>query len=270
MAAPRAGTAGDFIIRMAGLDTIDMSAVPADAARPQLFCRQFSVRLFDMFRLLWRGDPPPQRCGMTDRKGHGPLAVWSFNADSCKGDDMLEAGVLLKRFGDLARARVAANMQTLTDPSQIKEWKLILKRLDRLAGAGPATRRRRVRGSGGDGGRHGDRDASGEGGSVQQMSLAWERLSADVLVMSLLQVDVARAAPDAVEVRAFVNDSCIVADEPFFSAREQQSGRSGHGEISSLDRPGGGQARRALINHVVRPLPITSNPTPHARTRTMP
>ncbi|MEP6546554.1 MAG: alpha/beta hydrolase [Gammaproteobacteria bacterium] len=129
--APRAGTAGDFIIRLAGLDTIDMSAVPADALGHSYFAAN-SGAIFDIFRLLWRGDAPPQRCGMTDRQGRDSLAVWSFNADLCKGDDMLEAGVLLKRFGDLARAHVEANLQTLTDPSQIKEWKLILKRLDGL------------------------------------------------------------------------------------------------------------------------------------------
>ena len=129
--APRAGTAGDFIIRLAGLDTIDMSSVPADALGHSYFAAN-SGAIYDMFRLLWRGDPPPQRCGMSDRKGHDALAVWWFNADACKGDDMLEAGVMLKRFGDLARTRVEANLQTLTDPSQIKEWKLILKRLDSL------------------------------------------------------------------------------------------------------------------------------------------
>lgn len=68
---------------------------------------------------------------MSDRKGHDALAVWWFNADACKGDDMLKAGVMLKRFGDLARTRVETNLQ-MTDPSQIKEWKLILKRLDSL------------------------------------------------------------------------------------------------------------------------------------------
>jgi esterase/lipase superfamily enzyme len=129
--APRAGTAGDFIIRLAGLDTIDMSSVPADALGHSYFAAN-SGAIYDMFRLLWRGDPPPQRCGMSDRKGHDALAVWWFNADACKGEDMLEAGVMLKRFGDLARTRVEANLQTLTDPSQIKEWKLILKRLDGL------------------------------------------------------------------------------------------------------------------------------------------
>jgi esterase/lipase superfamily enzyme len=129
--APRAGTAGDFIVRLAGLDTIDMSSVPADALGHSYFAAN-SGAIYDMFRLLWRGDPPPQRCGMSDRKGRDALAVWWFNADACKGEDMLEAGVMLKRFGGLARTRVEANLQTLTDPSQIKEWKLILKRLDSL------------------------------------------------------------------------------------------------------------------------------------------
>ena len=55
-----------------------------------------------------------------------------FNADACKGDDLLEAGVLLKRFGDLARGRVIANMATLTDPTQKQQWSQILKRLDVL------------------------------------------------------------------------------------------------------------------------------------------
>jgi esterase/lipase superfamily enzyme len=138
--APRAGTAGDTIIRLPGLDTIDMSAVPADALGHSYFAAN-SGAIYDMFRILWRGDPPPQRCGMSNRKGSDSLTVWWFNADACKGNDMLEAGVMLKRFGDLARTRVVANLSTLTDPSQIKEWSLILKRLDGLlapAGATPA------------------------------------------------------------------------------------------------------------------------------------
>jgi hypothetical protein len=129
--APRAGTAGDFIVRLAGLDTIDMSAVPADALGHTYFAANAGA-IFDIFRLLWRGDPPPQRCGMSDRKTAGPLAVWVFNADACKGDDMLEAGVMLKRFGDAARAHVLDNISTLTDPSQKHEWSLVLKRLDFL------------------------------------------------------------------------------------------------------------------------------------------
>jgi esterase/lipase superfamily enzyme len=129
--APRAGTAGDVIVKLAGLDSIDMSSVPADALGHSYFAAN-SGAIYDIFRLLWRGDPPPQRCGMSSRKAGGTLAVWSFNADSCKGDDMLEAGVMLKRFGELARQQVLANIAALTEPSQKQEWQQILTRLDGL------------------------------------------------------------------------------------------------------------------------------------------
>jgi len=129
--APRAGTAGDVIVKLAGLDTIDMSTVPADILGHSYFAAN-SGAINDIFRIFWRGDAPPQRCGMKDRKGGGTLTVWWFNADACMGDDLLEAGVMLKRFGDLARDRVAANISALTDPSQKREWQLILNRLNGL------------------------------------------------------------------------------------------------------------------------------------------
>ena len=130
--APRAGTAGDdVIVKLAGLDSIDMSSVPADALGHSYFAAN-SGAIYDIFRLLWRGDPPPQRCGMSNRKVGSSLVVWWFNADACKGDDMLEAGVMLKRFGELARQQVLANITALTDPSQQQEWKLVLTRLDSL------------------------------------------------------------------------------------------------------------------------------------------
>jgi len=136
--APRAGTAGKFIIGLVGLDTIDMSEVHADSLGHSYFAANAGA-IFDIFRLLWRGDPPPRRCGMSDRKIGGPLTTWVFNADACKGEDMLAAAVLLKRFGDLARARVVANIAALTDPSQKQQWSQILTRLDGLlaAAAGP-------------------------------------------------------------------------------------------------------------------------------------
>jgi hypothetical protein len=42
------------------------------------------------------------------------------------------------------------------------------------------------------------------------------RVAVAALCVSLLQMQVAQAAKDTVNVRAFVNDSCIIADEPFF------------------------------------------------------
>jgi hypothetical protein len=121
-------------VRVAGLDTIDMSSVPADMLGHSYFAAN-SGAIFDIFRLLWRGDPPPRRCGMSDRKLDGPLRVWAFDASNCKGDDLLEAGVLLKRFGDLARQRVVASLATLTDPTQKRQLSLVLHRLDGLVAA---------------------------------------------------------------------------------------------------------------------------------------
>jgi hypothetical protein len=69
---------------------------------------------------------------MSGRQSGSAPAVWVFHSDACKGNDLLEAGVLLKRFGDLARARVVANMASITDPSQKQQWGLILKRIDGL------------------------------------------------------------------------------------------------------------------------------------------
>jgi esterase/lipase superfamily enzyme len=141
--APRAGLAGANIISLPDVDTIDMSAVPADSLGHNYFAAS-SGAIYDLFRLFWRGDPPPMRCGMSDQKAGGALSVWLFNVDICKGNDLLEAGVLFKRLGDRAQAQVQAYIATLTDPTQKQQWSLILKRLNVLLApdaqlASPAT-----------------------------------------------------------------------------------------------------------------------------------
>jgi esterase/lipase superfamily enzyme len=133
--APRAGLAGVNIISMSGLDTIDMSAVPADELGHSYFASNAGA-IYDLFRLFWRGDPPPDRCGMSGRKPGGLLSVWLFNVDICKGDDLLEAGVMLKRLGAQAKAQVQANIQALTDPTEKQQWKLVLNRLNTLLAPG--------------------------------------------------------------------------------------------------------------------------------------
>jgi esterase/lipase superfamily enzyme len=129
--APRAGMAGVNIISMPGLDTIDMSAVPADALGHTYFASN-SGAVYDLFRLLWRGDPPPKRCGVSDHKAGAAPSIWVFDVDTCKGDDLLQALLLFKRLGDHANAQVQAYLATLTDPSEKQQWTLILKRLNGL------------------------------------------------------------------------------------------------------------------------------------------
>jgi len=126
--APRAGSAGGAILNVSGLDSIDMSSVPADSLGHSYFAANAGA-LYDMFRLLWRSDPPPRRCGMINPKADAS-SVWRFDAEHCKGDEILEAGVMLKRYGDLAKNRVVANIAEITDPTQQQQWKLILTNLE--------------------------------------------------------------------------------------------------------------------------------------------
>ena len=127
----RAGTAGATVIRLQGLDTIDMSAIPADMLGHSYFAANTGA-IFDVFRLLWRGDPPPRRCGMRATAANGSENVWVFNASACNSLELLEAAVVLKRFGDLAQQRVAHDLAALTDPGQRLEVTQVLQFLDGL------------------------------------------------------------------------------------------------------------------------------------------
>jgi esterase/lipase superfamily enzyme len=130
--APRAGLAGKAIISAAGLDTIDMSDIDTDFLGHGYFAAKEGA-IYDLFRLLWLGDPPERRCGMQSND-----EVWSFDAKPCRGGAVLEAGLLLKRFGPDARARVQERLNALVaadekaDKEARKEWSRILERLDKL------------------------------------------------------------------------------------------------------------------------------------------
>jgi pimeloyl-ACP methyl ester carboxylesterase len=93
---PRAGSAGEGIIRLPGLDTIDMSGLPADALGHSYYAASGGA-VYDLLHLLWRNDPPgsPQRCNTSAGKAVDPVPLWRFNVDKCKGSDLLEAGVLM-------------------------------------------------------------------------------------------------------------------------------------------------------------------------------
>lgn len=128
--APRAGLAGASIITLPWLDTIDMSAVEADMLGHSYFAANAGA-IYDLFRLWWRDEPPQQRCGMVDRE-NSRSRIWRFNVDLCAGQDLLQAGVLFKRFGAQARARARARLNAVADNTQKQEWSRILKRLDGL------------------------------------------------------------------------------------------------------------------------------------------
>lgn len=142
--APRAGSAGASIIKLRGLDTIDMSGVPADTLGHSYFAANGGA-IYDLFRLLWRSDAPdqPQRCSRSERAAGNALVVWRFNVDACKGSQLLAAGEYLKQYGDAARQHVLNQISAITDPSEKLDWQLILDRLNGLlpsAGAATGTR----------------------------------------------------------------------------------------------------------------------------------
>ena len=131
--APRAGLAGETIVTLPGIDTIDMSGVKADILGHSYFAANEGA-IYDLFRLFWQGDPPSARCGMS-RNNTADRGFWLFDVDNCRGAELLEAGLLFKRFGAAARARIEDHINRLTAPEQAEEkeeWSRIMERLESL------------------------------------------------------------------------------------------------------------------------------------------
>ena len=140
---PRAGSAGALIVRLQGLDTIDMSGLPADVLGHSYFAANGGA-VYDLLHLLWRGDAPdsPQRCSTGEGKAAGvTVAVWRFDVSKCQGSELLEAAMLMKEYHDQARAvilsQVSAQISALAEPAQRRAAQLVLDRLNfLLASAG--------------------------------------------------------------------------------------------------------------------------------------
>jgi len=131
--APRAGLAGENTVTLPGLDTIDMSAVEADRLGHSYFAVDEGP-IYDLFRLLWRGEPPQRRCGKHEQAAD-EARIWQFDVETCGGGEVLEAGLLLKRFGGDARDKVQDHLGDMpqdADAGIREEWSRILDRLDKL------------------------------------------------------------------------------------------------------------------------------------------
>lgn len=131
--APRAGLAGESTVVLPGIDTIDMSAVKADSLGHTYFAANEGA-IYDLFSLLWRGDSPDKRCGMRGAAATDD-GIWRYDSETCRGEDVLEAGMLLKRFGRGAIERVRRRLQSFSedkDEPDKEEWTRILKRLEQL------------------------------------------------------------------------------------------------------------------------------------------
>ena len=130
---PRAGTAGPDILVVPGLDTIDMSRVKTDFLGHSYYGDDEAV-ILDLLSLLWRGSPPPERCGMQP-EGKNQKTYWVFRTDDCRDSALRHATVLLKRFGADARERALQRLQQIQethDAHRRELWTAILKKIDEL------------------------------------------------------------------------------------------------------------------------------------------
>lgn len=136
--APRAGAAGSEVIRLRGLDTIDMSGVPADVLGHSYFAANGGA-VYDLLHMIWRDDDPgsPQRCGKSGDTSRAPI-VWRFDVEKCKGDVLLEAAVLLKQYQDLAQtqiiSQITAQVSAFANPLDRQEGQALLRDVTQLLG----------------------------------------------------------------------------------------------------------------------------------------
>ena len=73
---------------------------------------------------------------MSDQKVGGALSVWLFNVDICKGNDLLEAAILLKQLQNLGQQQIVTQISSqisgMSDPLQRQAGQLILARVNQL------------------------------------------------------------------------------------------------------------------------------------------
>jgi hypothetical protein len=83
------------------------------------------------------------------------------------------------------------------------------------------------------------------------MKHALSRYLAAVLALGLLQVNPAQAAADEPEIRAFVNDTCIVADEPYLMPPPDPNSAADQTKFFPLIGLVVGKLAEMLINHII-------------------
>jgi hypothetical protein len=83
------------------------------------------------------------------------------------------------------------------------------------------------------------------------MKRALSRYLAAVLALALLQVNPAQAAADEPEIRAFVNDTCIVADEPYLMPPPDPNAAADQTRFFPLIGLVVGKLAEMLINHII-------------------
>ena len=101
--SPRAGQGGAGIVKLAEVDSIDMTTIGDDMLKHSYYANNPSA-LTDILSLFWRDAAPDQRCGMSkksDEKG----SFWIYSPDEC------DSGALLSTLSILRRGSVKTSVE---------------------------------------------------------------------------------------------------------------------------------------------------------------
>ena len=132
--APRAGQGGEGIVKLAEVDSIDMTSIGEDMLAHSYYANNPSA-LTDILSLFWRDAPPEQRCGMTkstSEKG----AYWAYSPEPCDSAALLSTLSILRRGSvkNAAEARSFMNSYILSPSIDAGERGRLEQALGRLFG----------------------------------------------------------------------------------------------------------------------------------------
>lgn len=93
--SPRAGQGGSTILRVADIDSIDMTEIGDDMLKHSYYANNPSA-LTDILSLFWRDTPPEERCGMVAAEGeHG--IYWHYDPKTCDTAALLSTLAYLRQ-----------------------------------------------------------------------------------------------------------------------------------------------------------------------------
>lgn len=132
--SPRAGQGGNDILRLADVDSIDMTTIGEDMLAHSYYANNPSA-LTDILSLFWRDAPPEQRCGMsksTSDKG----AYWAYSPEPCDSAALLSTLSILRRGSvkTATEARSFLNSYILSPTIDAGERSRLEQALGRLFG----------------------------------------------------------------------------------------------------------------------------------------
>ncbi len=132
--SPRAGQGGNDIMRLADVDSIDMTTIGEDMLAHSYYANNPSA-LTDILSLFWRDAPPEQRCGMT-KSTSDKGSYWAYSPEPCDSAALLSTLSILRRGSvkNASEARSFLNSYILSPTIDADERSRLEQALGRLFG----------------------------------------------------------------------------------------------------------------------------------------